>query len=79
MVVNLSNVMIQILVPDELRGRIMGVYSTIFMGSMPIGALLLGTIAEQAGEAEAALISAGAAFFIACLVWFFIPQVRTLE
>jgi MFS family permease len=78
-VVNLSNSMIQSLVPDVLRGRVMGVYSTVFMGSMPIGALLLGTIAEHAGEAEAALLSAGAAFFIACLVWFFIPQVRTLE
>jgi len=79
MVVNLSNAMIQSLVPDALRGRVMGVYSTVFMGSMPVGAILLGTIAEHAGEAEAALISAGAAFLIACLVRFLIPQVQAIE
>jgi MFS family permease len=78
-VANLSNATIQSIVPDSLRGRVMGVYTTIFIGSMPLGALLLGTIAEHAGEAEAALLSAGAAFFIACLVWFLIPKVRALE
>ena len=78
-VVNFSNATIQSIVPDSLRGRVMGVYTTIFMGSMPIGALLLGTIAEQAGETEAALLSAGAAFIIAGLVWIFIPKVRLVE
>ena len=78
-VVNFSNATIQSIVPDSLRGRVMGVYTTVFMGSMPLGALLLGTIAEHAGVAEAALISAGVAFFIACLVWLLIPKVRALE
>jgi MFS family permease len=78
-VANLSNATIQSIVPDSLRGRVMGVYTTIFIGSMPLGALLLGTIAEYAGEAKAAFLSAGAAFFIACLVWFLIPKVRALE
>jgi MFS family permease len=77
-VVNFSNATIQSIVPDSLRGRVMGVYTTIFMGSMPLGALLLGTIAEHAGEAEAAFLSAGAAFIIACLVWFLIPKVRAI-
>jgi MFS family permease len=79
MVLNLSNAMIQSLVPDELRGRVMGVYSTVFMGSIPLGALFLGTIAEHAGEAEAALLSSGAAFCIAGLVWFLVPKMRTLK
>jgi MFS family permease len=79
MVVNLSNAMIQSLVPDVLRGRVMGVYSTVFMGSMPLGALFLGVIAEHAGEAEAALISSAAAFCIAGLVWVIVPKMRTLE
>ena len=78
-VVNLSNATIQSIVPDALRGRVMGVYSTIFMGSMPLGALLLGTIAEHAGEAEAALLSSAAAFCIAGLIWFFIPKIRSLK
>ena len=79
MVVNLSNAMIQSLVPDVLRGRVMGVYSTVFMGSMPLGALFLGVIAEHAGEAEAALLSSAAAFCIAGLVWVLVPKMRTLE
>lgn len=78
-VVNLSNATIQSLVPDALRGRVMGVYSTTFMGSIPIGALLLGSIAEHAGEQEAALLSAGCAFSIALLVWFLVPPMRTLK
>jgi predicted MFS family arabinose efflux permease len=78
-VLNLSNAMIQSLAPDNLRGRVMGVYSTIFMGSIPLGALILGVIAEHAGVAEAALLSATAAFVVACVVWFFVPKIRTLE
>jgi MFS family permease len=78
-VANLSNASIQSIVPDSLRGRVMGVYSTIFMGSIPIGALALGTIAEHAGEATAALLSAAAAFTIALLVWIFVPKVRSSE
>jgi MFS family permease len=78
-VVNLSNATIQSMVPDSLRGRVMGVYTTIFMGSMPLGALLLGTIAEHAGEAEAALISSAAAICIAGFVWVLVPKMRILE
>ncbi len=78
-VVNFSNATIQSIVPDSLRGRVMGVYTTIFMGSMPLGALLLGTIAEHAGEAEAALLSSAFAFCIAGLVMVFVPKIRTLE
>ncbi len=79
LILNLANATIQSLAPDALRGRVMGVYSTTFMGAIPIGALLLGSIAEHAGEREAALLSASFAFSIAVLVWFFVPKMRTLE
>jgi MFS family permease len=78
-VLNLSNAMIQSLTPDDLRGRVMGVYSTVFMGSIPLGAIILGTIAEYAGEAEAAILSSAAAFIVAGLVWLLVPKIRTLE
>ena len=32
----------QAMVPDELRGRVMSVYSMMFMGMAPLGALLAG-------------------------------------
>ena len=47
------NTTVQITVPDELRGRIMGLYALVFAGMTPIGALLMGTIAERWGVARA--------------------------
>jgi MFS family permease len=44
-----SNTLIQAMVPDELRGRVMAVYSMMFMGMAPIGALLAGTLAGVIG------------------------------
>jgi len=44
-----SNTLIQSMVPDELRGRVMAVYTMMFVGMGPFGALLAGTIAEHVG------------------------------
>ncbi len=44
-----SNTLIQTMVPDDLRGRVMSVYSMMFMGMAPFGALMAGTIAHRAG------------------------------
>ena len=35
--------------PDELRGRVMAVYATMFMGVQPIGALIAGGVAKHIG------------------------------
>jgi MFS family permease len=44
-----SNTLIQAMVPDALRGRVMAVYSMMFMGMAPIGALLAGLLANRLG------------------------------
>ena len=44
-----SNTLIQTMVPDALRGRVMSVYSMMFMGMAPFGALLAGAIAHRLG------------------------------
>jgi MFS family permease len=44
-----SNTLVQSMVPDQLRGRIMSVYSMMFMGMAPLGALLAGSIAHGIG------------------------------
>jgi len=44
-----SNTLIQSMVPDQLRGRAMAVYSMMFMGMAPIGALLAGSLAHGLG------------------------------
>jgi MFS family permease len=44
-----SNTLIQAMVPDALRGRVMAVYSIMFMGMAPLGALIAGSAAERLG------------------------------
>jgi MFS family permease len=50
-----TNTFLQLMVPDHLRGRVMAVHTTIFMGMAPFGSLLAGFMAEHLG-APAALI-----------------------
>jgi len=44
-----SNTLIQVMVPDALRGRVMAVYSMMFMGMAPLGALLGGVLSDRLG------------------------------
>ncbi len=44
-----ANSMVQTYARDELRGRVMAVYMTVFAGTVPIGALISGAIADQWG------------------------------
>ncbi|MBW3565293.1 MAG: MFS transporter [Acidobacteria bacterium] len=42
-----SNTLIQVMVPDALRGRVMALYSMMFLGMAPFGALFAGWLAER--------------------------------
>jgi MFS family permease len=44
-----SNTLIQSMVPDRLRGRVMSVYSMMFMGMAPLGAFFAGVVAHKLG------------------------------
>jgi MFS family permease len=44
-----SNTLIQTLVPDNLRGRVMAVHVTMFMGMAPFGSFLAGAVAAKVG------------------------------
>jgi MFS family permease len=44
-----SNTLIQSMVPDRLRGRVMSVYAMMFLGMTPFGALLAGVLARPFG------------------------------
>jgi len=48
-------------VPDDLRGRVMAIYVSLFLGLLRVGSLLLGGVAEltSAPVALAALAVAG--------------------
>lgn len=63
-----SNSLIQAMVPNRLRGRVMAVYSMMFMGMAPFGALVAGFAANRLGAPLTVAIGgfvcvAGAAFF----------------
>jgi MFS family permease len=63
-----TNTTVQNRVPDELRGRVMAVYATMFMGVQPIGALLAGGIARRIG-AQSTLAIFGALCLAGSLVF----------
>ena len=44
-----TNTLIQMMIPDTLRGRVMSVYTMMFIGMTPLGALLGGTLAHRLG------------------------------
>ncbi|BAZ37120.1 hypothetical protein NIES4101_30410 [Calothrix sp. NIES-4101] len=66
--VSCGNTIIQALVEDDKRGRVMSLYSLAVIGTLPLGNLFAGTLAQQIG-APTTVIGCG----IVCLleaVWF---------
>ncbi len=61
-----SNTKVQTEAPDDLRGRIMAVYSLVFNGLMPAGSLIIGFLAQKFEIHQAVRIHA--AIFGACLI-----------
>ncbi len=62
-----ANTSIQLAVPDRLRGRVLSVYTTVFAGSTPIGAPIIGWLAS-AFSTEVALVVGGVIALGAALV-----------
>lgn len=62
-VFNLANAIIQLESADELRGRVMSIYSLVFFGSMPLGSLWAGALADE--WSEPAAVMAGAVITLA--------------
>ena len=52
-----ANSFIQITVPDELRGRVMSIYSLVFLGTVPIGNAIMGLAADYLGTPHAVSVS----------------------
>ena len=58
-----SNTIIQTIVDDDKRGRVMSFYAMSFVGMMPFGSLLAGFIASKIGTPATVTIGG-----IACLI-----------
>jgi MFS family permease len=76
---NLANALVQTLVRDELRGRVMGIYSLTFFGFLPVGALWIGTMAQRFGETAAVLMNAGIMLLLCTAIAISVPELRRLK
>jgi MFS family permease len=65
-----TNTTLQNRVPDQLRGRIMAVYATMFMGVQPIGSLIAGGVAKHIG-APYTLAVFGTLCFLGSMIFIF--------
>jgi MFS family permease len=54
-----SNTTVQTIVPDEMRGRVMGIWSLIFGGMIPFGSLEAGVLAHYLGTSATLAVGAG--------------------
>jgi MFS family permease len=62
------NTLLQSMVPDALRGRVMSLYTAMNMGMAPFGALLAGAVAHRAGAGPA--VAAGGLVCVAAALLF---------
>ena len=71
-----TNTLVQSMVPDRLRGRTMAVYSMMFMGMSPLGAILAGAAADKIGAPRT--VALGGACAIAGAIAFarHLPKIR---
>lgn len=78
-IMNNSNAMVQSRTPDHLRGRVMGLYSLMFMGGGPLGALLGGLLAERTGEIVTSIACGVLLLVYAVFIAFTRPEVRSMH
>jgi hypothetical protein len=63
----LANSFIQLSVPNRLRGRVMSIYTSVFVGTTPIGNTIVGALAESTG-ASGPLILGGVLSLLSTLL-----------
>lgn len=73
-----SNILLQTLAPDEMRGRVISVYSMIVLGLVPAGTLLLGSLASLLNLRAAFVI--GGVVCALCTIWIYAahPKLRAV-
>ncbi len=71
-----SNTTMQSMSPDSLRGRVVSLYSMMFMGMFPLGSLTLGFIANKFNVHMAVSVGAVSSFFVGVCFMFFLPKLN---
>ena len=68
--------LVQTLVEDDKRGRVMSLYTMAFLGALPFGNLLAGAIARYAGEDVAFTLNAALCLAALLFFWRALPGLR---
>jgi MFS family permease len=74
----LANTLLQFITPDELRGRVMGVYSMVFQTMMRLGGLQTGFVADWLGAPISVGVGAAISLIYGLFVALRYPKVRNL-
>jgi MFS family permease len=64
-----SNVLLQTIAPDEMRGRAISVFSMIMLGFVPLGSLALGSLATLIGLPRAIVLGGAVSLLLAMVVF----------
>jgi MFS family permease len=69
MVMANANAYVQSSVPDQLRGRVMGLYLMVFLGGSPLGSPIIGKISQDFGARYGLAIGGGISALAALLIY----------
>lgn len=73
-----AQTLVQMLSPEEVRGRAVSVYTMIVFGFIPLGSLLVGAIASFAGLRWAFVLVGALCLMLFLAIWLLRPNVRTV-
>ena len=73
------NSLIQTLVPDAIRGRVLSMHTMAFLGFTPLGSLLVGVLAERWDAPTALALSSGFALILTAVIALAARGVRKLQ
>jgi len=71
-----SNTILQTIVDDDKRGRVMSFYTMAFMGTAPFGSLLAGALASKVGAPNTLFIGGVACILGAILFMRKLPEIK---
>ncbi|TFG60131.1 MAG: MFS transporter, partial [Deltaproteobacteria bacterium] len=74
-----ANSLLQSLVPDHLRGRVLAIYVSLFLGLMRLGGLLVGLLASATSATAALAITGTGSLVASLLVLRKFPELRRME
>ena len=75
-IVTSCNILLQSMVPEQLRGRVMALYTMSFIGMLPVGSLIMGALAHKAGVQVAFLLGGIMAVGMGYVLKRKLPQLR---